>query len=353
MRAFRSAVAALLPRRLRYAIWDAYYYYLAVTSGRLKKTSSVTLEVTDVCDIRCSACPVPRIQRAKGLMTLSDFKVILDKLPPSVKTLRMNYAGEPLLNADIFRMIRYSKDQRPDIYIRVSTNGTHLGKFAPEEITGSGLDQLDVALDGITKEVHEDYRTGSNFDEIAAAAAALCRYKAAAGAALPKIVQMTLLHKRNSAILPQIEEFARKTGFDELHLRYMWLPAVVGDEDKIRGLFSYFGGMEPGKFGEMRDKYVPDPAHSEYEEKDGRYVIREEMRKCYSFLSPLIFYNGDVGVCCHDAEGSSVFGNLLREEFAAVMTKMPAGDVYHKRLPICEYCDLSWLGANWKEIKLK
>lgn len=347
----KAFLKRMVPKVVKNRLWAAYYLYLAYSSKHWKKTNSVTIELSAVCNIHCEVCSVPNIQRVKGFMSLANFKVILDKLPPSIKDIRFNFAGEPLLNKDAFKIIRYAKEKRPDIRIRVSTNGTTLDNFPPQEILDSGLDELDICIDGITKEIHEDYRKGSDFEQIRSAAEKLCLFKAQAGAQKPKIIQMTLLSKQNAGMIREITEFAKKTGFDELHLRHMAIPGLAGRGGRVPREFMYFS--KPPDFEKLREKYLPSEEYSMYVRSGDKHVIKEELSKCFSFLSPIIYYNGGVGVCCHDSEGSAVFGDLLKEDFGAVMSRMPAVDVYHKRLPICASCELSGVGSNWKEIKLK
>jgi len=353
MKTIKSFLKKILPRALKDRLWDAYYFYLAFSLKYIEKINAVTLELASACDLHCEVCSVPTLERAKGLMTLEHFRVILDKLPLSVKVMRLNYAGEPLLNRDAFKIIKYAKEKRPDIRIRVSTNGTQLDRFAPQEIIDSRLDELDICLDGITKEIHEGYRRGSDFGRICAAAENLCRFKAQAGAKAPKIIQMTLLSRQNSGMVPQIVEFAKKIGFDELQLRYMAVTGITCSPERLRGMVKFYSELQPEDFNRLAEKYIPAEEYSMYTRKGSRYVVRQELKKCYTFLCPLIYFNGDVGACCHDSEGASVFGNLLKEDFKTVMSRMPAKDIYFKKLPICDSCELSGVGGNWKEIKLR
>lgn len=349
----RKIIKQLIPEQVRKSWWRMHYYYLAHTPGYANKIYSVTLETTNVCDIQCEVCPVPKLDRKKGFMNLEDFKTILDKLPNTVKTVRMNYAGEPLLNKNIFKMINYGKQKRPDIAFRVSTSGTQLDRFSPAEITGSGLDELDVCLDGPTKEIHEGYRRGSDFDRICDAARTLCQFKQKNGFSQPRIIQMTLMNKQTVKLIPQITALAQDVGFDELHLRYMGIPTLTCPLPVLQKLYPYYAGLSLQELDSFREKYLPDNEYTLYRYDGARYVLSKPMKRCYSFLSPVIYYNGDVSVCCHDGEGYCVFGNLIRESFAEVMKRQSVRDVYYKKLDICQDCDLSWSGVNYKEIKLK
>lgn len=353
MRRVKDFVKKFIPQSFLHFIWYARYFYWSRTSKYIEKVNSVTVEVTNVCDIHCTVCSVPKMRRAKGFLTLPDFKIIFSKLPATVKNLRMNFSGEPLLNKEIFQMVKHAKTLRPEVDIRISTNGTHLANFPPEEIIGSGLDELDICLDGPNKEIHEEYRRGSDFDKIVAAAKQLCEYKSRSGAASPKIIQMTLLNKKTSPFIPQIIALAKETGFDELQFRYMSIPTLTCPLPMLRKISTYYNSMTDEEIGSFADRYLAKDEHSLYKKTAGAYTVKNEVKKCFSFISPAIFFNGDVSVCCHDGEGAAVFGNLLKEDFVAVLKKMPAAKVYDKKLDICRFCDLSWMGMNSMIHKLK
>ena len=305
MRTIRKIVGGLLPAAAKTAYWDARSALLAHTRLYRTRIESVTIEVSSICNIHCDVCYIPAISR-RGLMKYADFQTILRKLPASVKTIRMNYSGEPLLNREIFKMVAHAKQVRPDIGILICTNATTLGKFDPDEIIASGLDRLVIAIDGATKTSHEAY---------------------------------------------DLPELARSLGVDRLALRFMSLPGI------IHGLEEFPREIAPTVAPATLERQIATwierlpPAYSIYErDRQGRYRIKQEMHRCHSFLSPLIYFSGDVAVCCHDALGESTFGNLLAEDFATVIRRLPARRVYHKALRICAMCVLSRHGVTHREI---
>src|SRR5205823_3190646 len=87
-------------------------------------------------------------------------------------------------------------------------------------------------------------------------------------------------------------------------------------------------------------------------QKDGKWHIRDEAKKCLIFLSPLIYYNGDMSVCCHDPMGEEVFANLMKDGWARAIQKLPATKVYNKQFRICNGCTITNEGTNEQEIWL-
>ena len=343
----------LIPQSIINSMWEIYYFYLSHTSKYLKKIDSITIETTNVCNIQCAVCSVPQMRRKKGMLTLDNFKTILNKLPSSIKQLRMNFSGEPLLNKNIFKMVRYAKDKRSDIHIRISTNGAPLENFSHKEIINSNLDELDICIDGPTKEIHEEYRKGSNFEQLLLSSKRLCDYKKETNAKFPKLIQMTLLNKKTSPLIKKITQQAKELGFDELQLRYMAIPSLTSSHSVLKNIHNYYKTLSDKDFESFEERYVAPEEYSLYKKTRNTYLVKEEVKKCFSFISPLVYYNGDMSVCCHDYEGSTIFGNILKENFKTLLKKMPAKAVYNKTLNLCKDCDLSWLGSNYKTIKLK
>lgn len=351
MRSIRKIVGGLLPAAAKTAYWGARSALLAHTRLYRTRIESVTVEVSSICNIRCDVCFIPTIRR-RGLMKYADFQTILAKLPASVKTIRMNYAGEPLLNREIFAMVAHAKRVRPDIGVLICTNATTLGKFDPDEIIASGLDTLVIAVDGATKATHESYRVGSDFDAICASTRRLTERKRARGATHPEIVMQSLINATNVAQVEELPALARSLGVDRLAMRYMALPGIIHGIKEFPPEIAPL--VAPATLARQIATWIErlPTGYSIYERdrRDG-YRIKQEMHHCYSFLSPLIYFNGDMAVCCHDALGESTFGNLLTGEFASVIGRLPARRVYHKGLRICEGCVLSRHGVNYREVR--
>lgn len=95
-------------------------------------------------------------------MPLELFKRIVDGLAADgivVRSLKLWKDGEPLLNPDLPRFVRYAKDAGVAQEIRVNTNGTLLDRMA-RELIDAGLDYLLVSYVSPDERVYRDY-TGS------------------------------------------------------------------------------------------------------------------------------------------------------------------------------------------------
>ncbi len=99
---------------------------------------SVIIETTNFCNLHCPLCPTQSSSREKGIMSFSDFLQIAESLPPSVQDASLYLSGEPLINKNLFRMVKFLANR--NIKCSISTNGTLLGKNI-DKLLDSGLSE--------------------------------------------------------------------------------------------------------------------------------------------------------------------------------------------------------------------
>lgn len=109
--------------------------------------TSLQLEVTNRCNMKCPMCPVNReMKRKRGDMDFDKFRKLVDENPEIEYYLLMNW-GEPLLHPRFFDMVRYVRLRggRP----LFTTNGALLTDKTMREMIGSGVDRVTISMDGI------------------------------------------------------------------------------------------------------------------------------------------------------------------------------------------------------------
>ena len=144
--------------------WKLMSGYLAGRSDLEAYPMTLIVENTAKCNLECPMCP-----RELGYYPPEDFdfelfKRIIDEVRSQTELVFPWGAGEPLMNPDIYRMVRYCKDA--GIYVVISTNGTFLNEKSSHQLIDCGLDNLIIAVDGTTPEVYEKYRKGAKFDKV-------------------------------------------------------------------------------------------------------------------------------------------------------------------------------------------
>jgi len=107
----------------------------------------IAIQVTEACDIKCTYCP--RDQASGVALSLDDFLIILAK----AKELGAGYfnitGGEPLIWEPLIPALSASNQANFPVFL--STNGFSLDDHLADELGSSGLDVLNVSLDGISK----------------------------------------------------------------------------------------------------------------------------------------------------------------------------------------------------------
>lgn len=166
------------------------------------------------CNFRCTKCQSLAWQgrRARD-MEVEEFAGLLEAMPGLVE-LKLQGVGEPLLGGDAyFAMIRLARRQR--IWVRTTTNASllHLHDNARRLIDADPC-EVQISIDGASREVMEEIRRGSNFAQVTAN----CRLlNDCAESANRRVTRMwTCLQRQNLPELLALVRLAATLGFPRL-----------------------------------------------------------------------------------------------------------------------------------------
>ncbi|MCG6552158.1 MAG: radical SAM protein [Candidatus Magnetominusculus sp. LBB02] len=165
-------------------------------------------EVTSRCNFRCVMCMVSE-RKQGGDMAFESFRRSIDELYGLVEV-KLQGLGEPLLNKDIYRMISYAAERF--IWSRLTVNGSllHINDNY-KRLIDSNPGEVQLSIDGATKDVYEKIRRGADFDTVVKNAAMLNQYAESLG--LQKTRCWTVVQKYNEHQLFEIIELADKMAF--------------------------------------------------------------------------------------------------------------------------------------------
>ncbi len=168
-RHFSFMVRHLTPRKLAnilLCLWE-----MKTKKAQLRSMPFyLRVEASSICNLRCPGCQLGRgemerqgaEQRTPGLMSLQTFKDSVKDFLPHLVKVNLYDEGEPLLNPEIFEMIRHLSDN--NVSTCVSSNfSLPLSNGDLLRLIDSGLEHLVVALDGATPESYNRYRVGGDF----------------------------------------------------------------------------------------------------------------------------------------------------------------------------------------------
>ena len=91
----------------------------------------IRIEPASQCNLMCSHCPTGTIDMNRGLMDYQVFEKIIKEIKSYknyVKVIVLYHGGEPLLNKEIFNMIKELKEIKNDFFIKTVSNGMALNE---------------------------------------------------------------------------------------------------------------------------------------------------------------------------------------------------------------------------------
>src|SRR3989344_7514594 len=106
------------------------------------------------------------------MMTLEEFKKVIDdahqyRHPGRVFCISLRGSGEPTLNRDLPKMIKYAKSKERT-FVSFMTHGNLLFRDLAEQVIESGVDEVTVSMIGYDRETYNRSMLGGDFDVVMA-----------------------------------------------------------------------------------------------------------------------------------------------------------------------------------------
>jgi radical SAM protein with 4Fe4S-binding SPASM domain len=233
------------------------------------------------------------LKRPKEMLKFEAFQKMIDKMQHHTNSIIFYFMGEPFLNNNAYKMIKYAKEK--GIFITTCTNGHFINAT---KLISCELDEVSFQIGGVTEESHQKYRVGSKLEEIVKNIKDVLREKALRKKAQPKVILGLIVMKHNESEIDLFYKMAKELCVDEARL----LSPCVRSWQQARELLpenkSYWYYDERAlNEGMLKPKRIP--AH----------------RCNWIYFSSVILANGDVVPCCRDIQGDYVMGNILKEDF--------------------------------------
>ncbi len=108
----------------------------------MKKFKKLYVEITNVCNLACSFCPVTK--REAAFMDESTFCKVLDQLKPHGEYLYFHVKGEPLLHPELDRFLDISYEK--GFKVNITTNGTLIRQVKDKLMDKPSLRQINFSL---------------------------------------------------------------------------------------------------------------------------------------------------------------------------------------------------------------
>ncbi|NIO19737.1 MAG: radical SAM protein [Candidatus Aenigmarchaeota archaeon] len=115
----------------------------------------VVWNFTHACNLRCKHCYQDANTFMHDELTTEEAKKVVNEFHESGVVAIAFSGGEPLVRPDFFDVASYAASK--GFYLSVATNGTLLTKKMAKKIKDSGIEYVEISLDGFEKE-HDEFR---------------------------------------------------------------------------------------------------------------------------------------------------------------------------------------------------
>lgn len=145
----------------------------------MKVPAVVRIEPASSCNLRCIHCPTGLGMAPKGIMQKEVFEKVVSELKSfasEISIVVLYHGGEPLLNKNLIDYIKDLKNVGVK-KVKTVTNGKLLTDELCLQIVKSGLDEIEISLDGVSGEDSDSIRLKSNSNEVLAAVKKLLDFR--------------------------------------------------------------------------------------------------------------------------------------------------------------------------------
>jgi MoaA/NifB/PqqE/SkfB family radical SAM enzyme len=240
---------------------DPRRYHESVTGERTEVTPRppvcLYLEVTNRCNLLCTTCPRTYEElEPPADMSWDLFASIVDQVPGLARVV-LHGVGEPMLVANLPRMVRYLKDR--GVYVLFNTNGTVLSERNGRALIGAGLDELRVSLDASNRESFKAIRGRDYFGRIVRNVRAFRELQEREGQPRPRVSVWLTGLRETVEELPAFVKLAAEIGVKEVYLQRLvfFAEKAIGKAQPDQALFERLTQEEAAYL-----KQAEDLAHS-------------------------------------------------------------------------------------------
>jgi radical SAM protein with 4Fe4S-binding SPASM domain len=251
----------------------------------LAKPFTVLFEPASVCNFKCVCCfhsePDIESHLPKGLMKFDDFKKIADDLwawnGDRLKVIRIIGFGEPLINPNTPRMVKYLKKRDVAERVEITTNASLLTPKRARQLIESGLDYIRCSIYSVDQNRHRALtQNPMNINKIKENIAGLKALRRTMGADNP-FIYVKMIESRNH----------------QENMQFLKTYSAVADEAAL----------------EKPHQWLSKTNHPL---SNGRSVCPQP----FKMLS--IHFDGSVILCDPDWKGNTCVGNALAEKISDI-----------------------------------
>lgn len=268
----------------------------------------VYVELTNVCNARCTICATPAMKRPREIMPMALFQKIAEECGRhGARKILPFLHGESLLVPGVLDYFRCARRKAPQTHINLTSNGSRLTEELTDQILREDLlDSLIVSIDGGDKETFEGIRLNLSYDEVRANTLHFIRRRRQLGKSKPTVAIAMVTVPQNRHTREKLKE--------------AWKEA---DQVRFSVYFNWAGKL---------DNNGRTPNKINFCERLQHYIT--------------ILADGRVAMCCFDSEAEYTVGDLKSQSIREVWNSDAFDEkrrlLYEKdfdRMRLCAQCD--------------
>ncbi len=265
------------------------------------------MEPGPICNLNCYLCPEgqKRPGRTRSFLGKEVVECVLEELGSYLNSVILYCWGEPLLNENLFELIRLIKE-KASVVVEISSNLNIFNDHICKEIVDSGIDRFLISLHGGSQKSLDQYQVGSNFDRVISNMKKLVNYKKSKGVKHPTIIWDYLVNRFNEHEIKTAYHLSKEIGVDKFSPRKLYCDVgkmvLMNPEEQYKD-------VEP---------FLPK------DQKWSRYDYIKRRKKKFSrfctwlYTTITINSNGSVSPCCSVWEEKYDFDNILETSFKKI-----------------------------------
>lgn len=286
------------------------------------------IQVSGVCNLKCTMCGGARELIPGKFMEESTFKTICEKLKADdIHGMIIAGAyGEPFLHPKIFDFLEYAKSL--EFTLVLSTHGNNFDEARIQRLVSLDLNYIQFSFCGYNEETYQRIYKGGKFEVVVKNIILMKRYLK--GHNQTQFVVNGVCDSNDQELADRTRDLLNNLGVEDHEMRII-LPHNFGGT-------AHFDEMQ--RFGEIYSfKQIP----------------KQHLSICQVLAkTPGILWDGRISACgCLDHKGQLALGNIkinsLREArkseaFKIISDSFRKGDV--SGIPLCNSCDVPYGGEG-------
>lgn len=270
----------------------------------------IIIETIRGCNLRCPLCRLQVDERVqdRGVMSEEIYNKAVNDLVNlnTINEYILYHRGEPFLDPRIIDRIKKIKELTTAIVCLDSNFSLDINPF---DIVESGLDIINVAVDGFTQETYSKYRIGGDLDKVISNISRVSAVKKILNSRTPKLIAKTILFKHVIEEADLAKELAMQAGADETMTQFAVVPIESNENPK---------------------NWIPENAdYSRYNTEElyqndnfiSKLSYISGLSSCRGILGtihPVIDYLGNVYPCCFIYDTEFIMGNIKKNSFKEI-----------------------------------